>query len=357
MFLAPALLLHGGKNHHENLQKSLATLDIGSHSSNAAPQPLPKAGARDERTLEAVSCTSLILIEAPSSADHHGTAGVGSTRDNSGGDLRRFSTPPHQCDGGSARHARRLSLGILHHAGAIRAHRQRPAAPDPWLHAMAPARAELGVGVAGRCTWDLARRPLRPGRSGLRPGPRALPAGHARGPRHPRDDRRAAEGGAAPWGQAAPRGCRARGPAGHAGSAPAPAAAAAHTGGVAGPSSPDASPVDPARDRPAARRHRDPAGGGGAVSRACRPHAPRRGSRAAGPRRRAAPRRGAGPPQHGSGAPPPPARSAPADPRHRRAPARGAARCHPRPPALPRRARVRGLRPRRHVCQGSRGDA
>jgi hypothetical protein len=31
----------------------LPTLDIGSHS-NAAPQPLPEAGARDERTLEAV---------------------------------------------------------------------------------------------------------------------------------------------------------------------------------------------------------------------------------------------------------------------------------------------------------------
>jgi len=46
-----------------------------------------------------------------------------------------------------------------------------------------------------------------------------------------------------------------------------------------------------------------------------------------------------------------------ADPRHRRGPALGAARGHPRPPALPPRARVRVLRPRRHVCQGLRRDA
>jgi hypothetical protein len=31
-------------------------------------EPPPKAGARHERTLEAVGCTPLILIEAPSSA-------------------------------------------------------------------------------------------------------------------------------------------------------------------------------------------------------------------------------------------------------------------------------------------------
>ena len=39
---------------------------------NAAPQPLPEAGARHEQRLEAVACTPLILIEAPSPADHRG---------------------------------------------------------------------------------------------------------------------------------------------------------------------------------------------------------------------------------------------------------------------------------------------
>jgi len=39
---------------------------------NAAPQPLPEAGATQERTLEAVGCRRLILIEAPSRAHHFG---------------------------------------------------------------------------------------------------------------------------------------------------------------------------------------------------------------------------------------------------------------------------------------------
>jgi hypothetical protein len=49
-------------------------LDMGSHI-NAGRQLLPEAGA--ERTLEAVSCTPLILIEAPSSAYHGGTLRLG----------------------------------------------------------------------------------------------------------------------------------------------------------------------------------------------------------------------------------------------------------------------------------------
>jgi len=44
---------------------------------NAAPQLLPEAGARDERTLEAVGCRRLILIEAPSSAYHRGMLTLG----------------------------------------------------------------------------------------------------------------------------------------------------------------------------------------------------------------------------------------------------------------------------------------
>src|SRR6185503_10179365 len=48
---------------------------------NAAPQPLPEAGARYERTLEAVGCRRLILIEAPSSAYHRGMLVVGRTNE------------------------------------------------------------------------------------------------------------------------------------------------------------------------------------------------------------------------------------------------------------------------------------
>jgi hypothetical protein len=39
---------------------------------NARYELLLEAGARHERTLEAVGCMPLILMEAPSSADHDG---------------------------------------------------------------------------------------------------------------------------------------------------------------------------------------------------------------------------------------------------------------------------------------------
>jgi hypothetical protein len=45
------------------------------HTANVGRQLLPEAGA--ERTLEAVSCTPLILIEAPSSAYHRGMLALG----------------------------------------------------------------------------------------------------------------------------------------------------------------------------------------------------------------------------------------------------------------------------------------
>jgi hypothetical protein len=41
----------------------LPTLDIGSHI-NASLQLLPEAGARDERTLEAVSCKALFGVSS-----------------------------------------------------------------------------------------------------------------------------------------------------------------------------------------------------------------------------------------------------------------------------------------------------
>jgi hypothetical protein len=44
---------------------------------NAAAQPRLEAGARNERTLEGVGCSGLILIEAPSSAYHGGMLIVG----------------------------------------------------------------------------------------------------------------------------------------------------------------------------------------------------------------------------------------------------------------------------------------
>jgi hypothetical protein len=114
---------------------------------------------------------SLILIEAPASADHRGTAGAGETSPTSrGGDLRRFSTKPQQFSWGIDRHARTISGGVLPQAGAVLLHRHLPAAPGPFLKAVAPDREALGVCVACLGTWDLAGRPLRSGGEPLRPG-------------------------------------------------------------------------------------------------------------------------------------------------------------------------------------------
>jgi hypothetical protein len=52
------------------------TLDIGRHI-NARSQARLAVGARHERTLPAVACMPLILMEAPSSADLRGMLGLG----------------------------------------------------------------------------------------------------------------------------------------------------------------------------------------------------------------------------------------------------------------------------------------
>jgi hypothetical protein len=44
---------------------------------NAAPQPRPEAGARDERTLEGVGCRRVIMIEASPLAYPSGMLALG----------------------------------------------------------------------------------------------------------------------------------------------------------------------------------------------------------------------------------------------------------------------------------------
>jgi hypothetical protein len=65
----------------------------------------------------------------------------------------RFSTPPHQFSGGMALHARTMDLCVLNQAGEILRHRHMTAGPAPFLHAIAPSREDLGVGVEGLFTW------------------------------------------------------------------------------------------------------------------------------------------------------------------------------------------------------------
>jgi hypothetical protein len=65
----------------------------------------------------------------------------------------RFYTKPHPFYCGLARHARTLSLCILHQAGDILGHRHRPAGPAPFLTVIAPYREALVVWVEGLFTW------------------------------------------------------------------------------------------------------------------------------------------------------------------------------------------------------------
>jgi len=59
-------------------EKLLPTLDIGSHI-NARPQPRLEAGATQERTLLAVACKPLILIEASPLSIPRWYAGMGNS--------------------------------------------------------------------------------------------------------------------------------------------------------------------------------------------------------------------------------------------------------------------------------------
>jgi hypothetical protein len=117
---------------------------------NATRQAQRAAGA--QRTLYAVACTRLILIEAPSSAYHGGRLRVGNITRSRGGVLRRFYTQQHQLYCGIDLHARTLSLCILNHDGASLVHRHMPAGPEPFLQAVAPDREALVVCGACLCT-------------------------------------------------------------------------------------------------------------------------------------------------------------------------------------------------------------
>ena len=47
-----------------------------------------------------------------------------------------------------------MDVCLVHHAGEMLVHRNLPAAPDPFLKAIAPDREAVVVGVACLFTWD-----------------------------------------------------------------------------------------------------------------------------------------------------------------------------------------------------------
>jgi hypothetical protein len=65
----------------------------------------------------------------------------------------RFSTKPHQFYCGIDLPARTMSLCGFNQPGAILLHRTMPASPAPFLNAIAPSRADLGVCVACLVPW------------------------------------------------------------------------------------------------------------------------------------------------------------------------------------------------------------
>jgi hypothetical protein len=65
----------------------------------------------------------------------------------------RCSTHPSPFSCGIARHARSLDVCVVRHHGESGLHRTMPAAPEPCLQAVAPARAGLVVAVAGIFPW------------------------------------------------------------------------------------------------------------------------------------------------------------------------------------------------------------
>jgi len=78
---------------------------------------------------------------------------LGTPIDRRGGDLRRFDTTQHPLYCGIDWHARRMSGGLLNHAGASLLPRHLPAAPEPFRKAIAPYRDGLVGAVEGLLPW------------------------------------------------------------------------------------------------------------------------------------------------------------------------------------------------------------
>src|SRR5262245_16653564 len=100
----------------------------------------------------------MILIEASPSAYRSGLLALGKALDSSGGALRRFYTQQHPVSCRIDWHACSMFGCLLSQEGDMLLHRHMPAAPAPFLKAIAPDREGLVVAVECLFTWDLAGR-------------------------------------------------------------------------------------------------------------------------------------------------------------------------------------------------------
>jgi hypothetical protein len=102
----------------------------------------------------AVESSSLILIEAPSLADHPGLLSVAKTLvPNKEETSRRFYTKQHPYYCGIDLHTRTMYVGILNQAGETLLHRHMQATPDARLKAIAPYRDRIVMAAECMFTW------------------------------------------------------------------------------------------------------------------------------------------------------------------------------------------------------------
>jgi hypothetical protein len=108
-----------------------------------------------EPALWAVRSTGLILIEAPSPADHRGLLRAAKPLVTKKEETsRRFYTTQHPYDCGIDRHARTMDVCSLDQAGDTRLHRHMHATPEALLKAIAPDREPIVMAAEGMVTWD-----------------------------------------------------------------------------------------------------------------------------------------------------------------------------------------------------------
>ena len=105
--------------------------------------------------LPGVRCKRLIMIEASPSAYPSGMLAVGKTKVHKQEETsRRFSTTQHPFYCGIDLHARSMDVCVVRQEREILLHRNRKAAPEPFLTAVAPSRDGRVVAVECLCTWS-----------------------------------------------------------------------------------------------------------------------------------------------------------------------------------------------------------
>src|SRR5712692_8943007 len=103
------------------------------------------------RSVEAIRCRALILIQASSAARCSGRMAVSQHSILQEGAWMNCSTQQHQHYCGIDLHARPLYVCILDQSGTMRVQKNLPTPPDAFLRLLAPYRDAVGVAVECIC--------------------------------------------------------------------------------------------------------------------------------------------------------------------------------------------------------------